>query len=175
VTLSQAEIQRLRAWFLTKAAPLPLFAVPDNWNNAASASPIWEGGVAFGGAAAAIVWRPADTTQGWARLSFKVPAGCSPQTPLRVRGLIIGTATSENIIITCYKSSFAPGDTIAWDTANSTEQTSIAVAGTYVTVTIATITPVTAGDVIGLAFRPRTPADATVTQNKVLEAVWLEA
>jgi hypothetical protein len=92
-----------------------------------------------------------------------------------VRGLIVGTATSETIIITCYKASWAAGDAAAFDTANSTEQASIAVAATYVVVTIATITPVAAGDVITLAFRPRTVADGNVTQFKGIESIWLEA
>jgi hypothetical protein len=167
--LDQTDIQRGRTWYLRKAAPLHLSPVPDNWTNAAATSPIWAPTTSALGLR--LYWRAVDTTHNWARVSFPLPAGCSPLTPILVQGLIIGTATAESIIIKTYKASLAAGDGSTFDTSNATEQASISIAATYQWVTLASITPVAAGDVIALAFRPRTVADANCVQDKWIEGV----
>jgi hypothetical protein len=171
--LDQTDIQRGRTWYLRRLAPLPFTTImPDNWTNAASTSPVW---AVLTGHGAVIQWRAADATQNFCRVNFRIPAGTSPQTPLLVQGLLMGTATAESIIIKCSKGSIAAGDSVGFDVANSTEQASISIAATWTVVTIAAITPAAAGDLIQIAFRPRTVADANCVQDKILGGLWLLA
>lgn len=156
----------LSTWFLSRAAPLPLVALPD-YGNETTRSP------AYTRAPMGMTWRAADATQDYARIAFKLPAGLDPARPLIVRGLMFGTAVSENIIIKTSSTSLSVGDSTAFSTSNNTEQSSIAIAANLVEVTIVTITPAAAGDTIMLAFRPRTTGDANVTQNKTLLNLWL--
>jgi hypothetical protein len=159
----EKEVERLRARTLV-VRPHNLTPIPDG-GFGTTTSPYWVNS----GIATTLLWVAAHGTQNYARVAFRAPS----RTQLTIKALMTGTSTSEAIIIKTYKSSLRAGETPAWDTSNSTEQSSIAVATTLVEVTIASITPAAAGDVIVLGFRPRTTADGNVTSDKAIHAVYV--
>lgn len=165
------DVRELSTWFVRRAAPLPLVAVPD-YGFDTTKSPHYvpqSAGLGMG-----YRWTAGHATVDWARVALRVPAGCGIGTPLLVKGLIYGTVTSESIIVKAYKGLRNATDAVTFDTSNSTEQSSIAVAASLVEVTIAAITPTAGNQIVVIAFRPRTTADAHVTQDKVLLSVWLQ-
>jgi hypothetical protein len=147
--------------------PYPLYFSPPRYGVSTTSSPAMNAGN-FG---ATWRWVGGHATQDKGYIQFMCPRGLEGSR--MIKAFVVGTATPEDIIIKTDKGVVVPGSAATFPSTNNTEQTTISVGNTIVIVTLAAVTLV-AGQGYKIAFQPRTPADAGVTQTKDFILAWLE-